>query len=224
MAAPSLKVDNVSKTLGAHPVLTDVSLNLKAGEVTALIGQNGAGKTTLLRLMAGVLTPDKGRVVYTGKSQAYLPENTLLHEHLTPADYLRFFADLHQCDADAITAIVQRTGIAHLLDTPIGRLSRGQRQLSGLAITLLPSPQLLLLDEPTSGLDPVQRDRVHKLLAEEAKNRIILLSTHGLEEAKDYCKRMVFLHNGNILADGKPADVLKGKDMRTAFMAKMETK
>lgn len=217
MAAPSLKVKEIYKTLGTRAVLRGLNLTLKAGEVTALIGQNGVGKTTLLRLMAGVLEPDKGQVLYTGKNQAYLAENTPLHDHLTAADYLHFFARLHNRSTADIQNMIERTGIGHLVNMPIGRLSRGQRQLVGLAITLLPSPDLLLLDEPTSGLDPVQRGRMHKLLSEEAKNRIILLSTHGLEEAKEFCQRMILLHDGVITIDGKPADVLKSKDLRAAF-------
>lgn len=224
MAKAAINVQHVYKTLGQHPVLVDLSLALHNGEVTALVGQNGAGKTTLLRILAGVLTADKGQVANQGKSLAYLAENTPLHEHLTPTDYLSFFARLHGKNHEAVQQIIKDTGIEDLKDKQIGSLSRGQRQLVGLAVTLLPEPDVLLLDEPTSGLDPVQRDRMHKLLVKQAKQRVILLSTHGLEEAKDFCQRMVFLHEGKILADGKPADVLRGADMRAAFMAKLKTK
>jgi len=202
--------------------LRGVSLSVRRGRVTGLIGPDGAGKTTLLRLAVGLLEPDEGQISVLGRdtsreahavqsSVGYMPQRFGLYEDLSVQENLDLYADLQgvaPADRPArYAALMRMTGLARFTARLAGRLSGGMRQKLGLACTLVRPPQLLLLDEPTVGVDPVSRRElwqiVYALVREESMT--VLLSTAYLDEA-ERCDEVVLLHEGEILGQGRPAD------------------
>lgn len=236
MSTDYIKAEAICKTLGDKAILQKLSFSIKQGEVVALVGENGIGKTTLLRLLTGIWQPDSGCVSICGediiqrpmKSReniGYLPEQPALYEYLTARTYIKFFENMYQLPAGTGEDMARKMDVYNLIDRPIDKLSRGQGQLMALLAVLLPQPQVLILDEPTSGLDPVQRHKLHRIISDYAKEgRSVLLSTHSLEEARAFCDRMLVLHNGSFVADGKPNDVLPSQDARKSFMKKIGLK
>jgi len=198
-----------------------VSLRMRPGAVTGLIGPDGAGKTTLMRLAAGLLLPDAGRIEVLGldatrealRVQAqlgYMPQRFGLYEDLTVQENLDLYADLQGVPRAARTAryseLMHMTGLAPFTGRLAGRLSGGMKQKLGLACTLVRAPRLLLLDEPTVGVDPVSRRElwsiVDRLVRAEAMS--VLLSTAYLDEA-ERCAEVVLIHEGKVLEQGPPA-------------------
>jgi len=205
--------------------LSDVSLEVRHGELTALIGPDGAGKTTLMRLAAGLLRPDSGALEVLGIDTSidpqlvqdrisYMPQRFGLYEDLSVAENLDLYADLHGISAAQRARIypqlLEMTALGPFKRRLAGRLSGGMKQKLGLACTLVRSPELLLLDEPTVGVDPLSRrelwEIVRHLVADEALT--VLLSTAYLDEA-ERCSRIVLLDRGQVLARGAPADVTR---------------
>ena len=203
--------------------LRRVSLAVRRGRVTGLIGPDGAGKTTLMRLAVGLLEPDEGQITVLGRnasreSQAvqasvgYMPQRFGLYEDLTVQENLDLYADLQGVPpagrADRYGELTRMTGLARFTARLAGRLSGGMKQKLGLACTLVRAPQLLLLDEPTVGVDPVSRRElwqiVYRLVREESMT--VLLSTAYLDEA-ERCDDIVLLHEGEILGQGRPSQL-----------------
>jgi ABC-2 type transport system ATP-binding protein len=220
-----LILDEVCKTfvLGNRPVaaLTNVSLRVRPGVVTGLIGPDGAGKTTLMRLAAGLLQPDSGRIevmnidvtrepLAVQATLGYMPQRFGLYEDLTVAENLNLYADLQGLPRAARQSryqeLMRMTGLAPFTARLAGRLSGGMKQKLGLACTLVRAPRLLLLDEPTVGVDPVSRRElwaiVYRLV--EAEGMSVLLSTAYLDEA-ERCSEVVLLHEGRVLGHDEPA-------------------
>jgi len=202
--------------------LRGVSLSVRQGCVTGLIGPDGAGKTTLMRLAVGLLAPDGGRVTVLGHDVAeeshavqasvgYMPQRFGLYEDLTVGENLDLYADLQGVPPAERPAryaeLMRMTGLARFTARLAGKLSGGMKQKLGLACTLVRPPRLLLLDEPTVGVDPVSRRElwqiVYGLVSRESMT--VLLSTAYLDEAQR-CDEVVLLHEGEILGQGKPAD------------------
>jgi len=211
--------------------LRGVSLSVRHGCVTGLIGPDGAGKTTLMRLAVGLLEPDDGQISVLGRdatreSQAvqasvgYMPQRFGLYEDLSVQENLDLYADLQgvpQSDRAARNGeLMHMTGLARFTTRLAGRLSGGMKQKLGLACTLVRAPQLLLLDEPTVGVDPVSRRElwqiVYRLVREEKMT--VLVSTAYLDEA-ERCDEIVLLHEGEILGQGRPADLREPMRGRT---------
>ena len=205
----------------ATTALDDISLRMRPGAVTGLIGPDGAGKTTFMRLAAGLLLPDAGRIKVLGldatrdalRVQAllgYMPQRFGLYEDLTVQENLDLYADLQGVPRESRTAryteLMHMTGLAPFTGRLAGRLSGGMKQKLGLACTLVRAPRLLLLDEPTVGVDPVSRRElwsiVDRLVRAEAMS--VLLSTAYLDEA-ERCAEVVLIHEGKILEQGPPA-------------------
>lgn len=201
--------------------LDAVSLGIRAGSVTGLIGPDGAGKTTFMRLAAGLLVPDAGRITVLGldatrqslavqATLGYMPQRFGLYEDLTVQENLDLYADLQgvaPADRPARYAeLMHMTGLAPFTRRLAGRLSGGMKQKLGLACTLVRAPRLLLLDEPTVGVDPVSRRElwqiIGRLVASEGMS--VLLSTAYLDEA-ERCAEVILLHEGRVLDQGPPA-------------------
>jgi ABC-2 type transport system ATP-binding protein len=221
-----LAVDGVSKRFQPGPRSTQalhrVSLNLRRGTVTGLIGPDGAGKTTLMRLIAGLLLPDEGQLSVLGidviqsplrvqREIGYMPQRFGLYEDLTVRENLDLYADLRGLPVTERPAryesLINMTGLGPFPNRLAGKLSGGMKQKLGLACTLLRPPRLLLLDEPTVGVDPVSRRElwtiVHRLVESEATT--VLLSTAYLDEA-ERCDDVILLHRGEVLGQGHPHD------------------
>ncbi len=214
--------------------LQDVSLQVRPGRVTGLIGPDGAGKTTLMRLAACLLRPDSGDISVLGidanraplKVQAaigYMPQRFGLYEDLSVQENLDLYADLQGVPRDQrrerYDELMKMTQLGSFTDRLAGQLSGGMKQKLGLACTLVRSPDLLLLDEPTVGVDPVSRrelwDIVSRLVKEEGMS--VLLSTAYLDEAEQ-CDSVVLLHDGKILGTGPPGDFSREQEGKTFFV------
>jgi len=203
--------------------LDDVSVIVRRGSLTALVGPDGAGKTTLLRLMCGLMEPDAGDLEILGLKVAaapqavqdligYMPQRFGLYENLSVQENLDLYADLHGVSVDQRRVIYPRlmemTQLGPFRSRLAGKLSGGMKQKLGLACTLVRSPQLLLLDEPTVGVDPLSRrelwDIVLKLVREE--HLTVVVSTSYLDEA-ERCDHAVVMRNGRVLAQGAPQEI-----------------
>ncbi len=201
--------------------LDGVSLSVRHGRVTGLIGPDGAGKTTLMRLAAGLLGPDSGRVSVLGMDATrdalavqaaigYMPQRFGLYEDLSVQENLDLYADLqgvpHGQRAPRYAELMHMTGLGPFTQRLAGRLSGGMKQKLGLACTLVRPPRLLLLDEPTVGVDPISRRElwsiVYRLVRDEHMS--VLLSTAYLDEA-ERCGEVILLHDGRLLGSGAPA-------------------
>ena len=202
--------------------LDHVSLEARAGELTALVGPDGAGKTTLIRLAAGLFEPDEGALEVLGiavardphevqSRVAYMPQRFGLYEDLTVKENLDLYADLHGVTAEERRArypeLMEMTALGSFTARLAGRLSGGMKQKLGLACTLIRSPELLLLDEPTVGVDPLSRRELWAIIEKLVQGGLtVLLSTSYLDEA-ERCAKVAVLHQGRILAQGPPAAV-----------------
>ena len=213
--------------------LHDVSLQVRRGSITGLIGPDGAGKTTLMRLAVGLLVPDSGQVTVLGMDVArdalsvqtsvgYMPQRFGLYEDLTVQENLDLYADLQGVPRtlrpDRYKELMHMTGLSPFASRLAGRLSGGMKQKLGLACTLVRPPPLLLLDEPTVGVDPVSRRELWRIVQRfvQEEGTTVLLSTAYLDEA-ERCDEVVILHEGELLGQGPPqrfSNLLTGRTFK----------
>ena len=218
-----IDASHLTRRFGALVAVDDVSFHLDQGEVVGFLGPNGAGKTTTLRILAGYLPQTSGSAHVAGfdvlrqsldvrKHIGYLPESVPLYPEHRVFEMLRFQGRLHGLSRaqmkTRIPEVLERVGILDRERQLIGHLSRGLRQRVGLAVALLPDPEVLILDEPTSGLDPLQRIEVRKLVAELASEHTVLLSSHILPEIEAVCPRVIIIDRGRIAADGTQVELI----------------
>lgn len=232
-----VELQNISKSIGSTKIINDISFTLKKGEITGLLGPNGAGKTTTMRLITSYYFPSNGRILIdnidtqidTAKTQkmiGYLPENNPLYTEMIVYDFLTLSGNLNGVNGQklhkAIMQTAKKVSITDKLLKPINELSKGYKQRVGIASTLLHDPKVIILDEPTEGLDPAQRNEIRHLIRELSKNKVILLSTHVLQEVKALCSNVIVINKGKIIASGDPQKIsvkkainvkLKGKDI-----------
>ena len=203
--------------------LDAVSLEVKHGALTALVGPDGAGKTTLIRLAAGLMTADSGELTILGVDVAahpqliqdrigYMPQKFGLYEDLSVQENLDLYADLHGVTVEErrqlYPRLMEMTALGPFMQRLAGRLSGGMKQKLGLACTLVRAPELLLLDEPTVGVDPLSRRELWDIILQlvDDQGLTVLLSTSYLDEA-ERCGHVVVMHQGKVLAQGPPSDV-----------------
>ncbi|MFC7046585.1 heme ABC exporter ATP-binding protein CcmA [Halobacteriaceae archaeon GCM10025711] len=208
-AQPVASVDAVGKSFGDLTVLDDVSFDLPAGTITALIGPNGSGKTTLLRIVAGLLRPTTGRVdlaVDAERTVGYLPQQPAFRPRFSVAETLSFYANLVN-DGD-LAARLEQVGLRDVHDRRVGALSGGMTRLLALAQTTIGDPPVVVLDEPTSGLDPEMTEHIFEVIDDLADAGVaVLLATHDLAAVETVTDRVVLLDDGHIVARGSPADL-----------------
>ena len=201
----SLRLEHISKRFGSQQVLNDVSLSIEDGEIVGLLGPNGAGKSTLMKIMVGLWQADG--TISVQERVGYLPEQNPLYEEMYVREYLTFMYNLRRTMCDGETAeervetLIKRVGLTPEAHKRIGQLSKGYRQRVGLAQALLGDPDLLVLDEPTTGLDPNQLVEIRQLIKQLGRDRMVILSTHILQEVREICDRIVILDHGEIKAD-----------------------
>ena len=225
----NVNIDQLSKSFGARlrriQALDQVTLQINPG-MFGLLGPNGAGKTTLLRIIATLLKPTHGRVTVDGfdvsdrrqkwvikQLLGFLPQELGLYNGLSPAEFLDYIATLKNLHnphvrAEAVAQVMALTGLRTVAHQRIGTLSGGMKRRVGIAQALLGDPQLLIVDEPTAGLDPEERVRFRNLLAGLATERVVILSTHIVEDIAATCNRMVVLDQGRVRFHGAPATLI----------------
>jgi Cu-processing system permease protein len=217
-----ITITNVTKRYGRRAALSGVSLTLRPGEITLLLGANGAGKSTLLRCLLGV-TDFEGEIRVAGRNPlthgrevrslvGYMPQSGGLHLDLTVAGTMRWYADIRRAPRDRCETLLGEAGLSAHADSLVGDLSGGMRQRLGFALALLTDPQMLVLDEPSSSLDAGSRHWLaERLGAFAAAGRIVLVSTHAGQELLSAGHRRIVLEDGRLVA----ADELTGTVTQT---------
>ncbi len=216
-----LKLDGLTKTYAGQRAASAISFEVLPGEVVGFIGPNGAGKTTTMRMIAGTLEPDQGRVevmghdVWSNRKAAqaimgYLPEHAPLYDDMTPRTYLDFLLSArrvaHKQRQELILKAAEQTQIHDVLERGIEGLSKGYRRRVALAGALAHDPPVLILDEPSDGLDPNQKRVTRALIRDLSPGRIILISTHQLDEIATLCNRLILIAEGQVRADQSPRE------------------
>ena len=207
-----LVIQNIEKKYGAKKVLSNLSFKCKKGEVIGLLGLNGAGKTSLMKILTGFNLNWTGNISLNGidlkkrlkdvqQLTGYLPENNPLYEDLLVIEYLKLTSKLYRVKNPDINKIIHSTGLSNYKHHKIGKLSKGYKQRVGLAASIIHNPELLILDEPMTGLDPKQILEIRKLIKELGKKKIIILSSHILNEVESLCSRIVLIHEGKLILD-----------------------
>jgi ABC-2 type transport system ATP-binding protein len=214
-----IEVQKLVKRYGVFTAVDDVSFAVQPGEVLGFLGPNGAGKSTTMKMIAGFLSPTSGTARVCGfdvqeqpiqakRVLGYLPEGAPSYGEMTVRAFLRFVADLRGMGVAQtrvrMDEVVGRLGLERVLEQPIETLSKGFKRRVGLAQAILHDPPVLILDEPTDGLDPNQKHEVRALIQSMARDKIILISTHILEEVHAVCQRAVIIARGKVLAGCAP--------------------
>lgn len=230
-----ISVRDLTRRFGALRAVDSISFEIEKGEVVGFLGPNGAGKTTTLRILSGYLPATSGVAKVAGfdvllqsmevrKRIGYLAESVPLYREHRVEEMMMFQARLHRMSRKEaqrrIPEVLERVGILDRKRQLVGHLSRGLRQRAGLAVALLPGPEVLILDEPTSGLDPLQRLEVRRLISELAEEHTVILSSHILQEIEAVCPRVIIIHEGKIAADG-PQERLR-RDLAGASRVRIE--
>jgi len=218
----ALSVVGVVKRFGGATVLKGVSLSVAKGSIVSLLGPNGSGKTTLLRIVAGVLRPSSGEVVFRGGLMSYLPQELGLFKELSGWDNILFYARLYGLDKGYVLKrgkeLLEKLELLNYAKAPVAKYSGGMARKLSLAIALLPDADLYVLDEPTTGLDPSSRRSVWELIEElKRSGKSVLLSTHYMEEAERLSDYVYLIHKGSIVAEGTVEELKKRYAPRTAI-------
>lgn len=223
----SIEVDNLHKRFGRIYAVQGVSFTVRQGEVLGFLGPNGAGKSTTMKMITGYLEPDSGTVrvqdldvreqpVATKRLIGYLPEGAPHYGEMRVLEFLEFIADIRRLGkaerAQRIRQVVADVNLHEVLNQTIETLSKGYKRRVGLAQAILHDPPVLIMDEPTDGLDPNQKHEVRDLIAKMAEHKVIVISTHILEEVDAVCTRTIIIANGELMFDGTPAELREKSD------------
>ena len=232
-----IEVEDIVKRYGAVMAVNHVSFRVRQGEILGFLGPNGAGKTTTLKILTCFIVADSGKVRVAGydvledsldvrRSIGYLPESVPLYAEMRVGDYLEFIARARQIGAPRVRAavdrVVQMVKIESMLKKNIGHLSKGYRQRVALAQALIHDPPILVLDEPTSGLDPHQIIEIRELLRELGKTKVIIFSSHILQEISAICTRIIIIKDGRLVADGTPEDLATQTDGQVSYRVRID--
>ncbi len=226
-----IEIRNLTRKFGDFRAVDGLSFSVQPGEVLGFLGPNGAGKSTTMKMLTGFLTPSEGQVSICGHDIerdalaakqliGYLPEGAPSYGEMTVRQFLDFMADMRGLSGDhkaqRINAVVEQVQLNEVLDKTIDTLSKGFKRRVGLAQAIVHDPKVLILDEPTDGLDPNQKHQVRELIRGMARDKIIIVSTHILEEVTAVCTRAIVIARGKLLADGTPSDLLARSPLHNA--------
>ena len=230
-----IEADALARYYGAFVAIDNISFGIPSGQVVALVGPNGAGKTTTMQILTGYVAPSAGTARIAGHDIrnerlaaatriGYLPENGPLYPDMTPAELLRFFGEARGLDrrtlAERLAVVAGQLDLQHLMEKPIGKLSKGLRQRVGLAQALLHDPDVLIMDEPTAGLDPNQIRQFRALVGQLRGSKTLLISTHILHEVDAIAERVLLVNSGHLVFDGTPAELAGSGSLEDAFYAR----
>tara|TARA_B100000945_G_C20426042_1_gene620549 strand:+ start:2416 stop:3360 length:945 start_codon:yes stop_codon:yes gene_type:complete len=218
-----IKVDNLSKYYGTFEAVKSISFDLKDGEVVGFLGANGAGKSTTLKIITGFLTPSSGSVHVNGqdiltnsyniqKEIGYLPELNPLYGEMRVFDLLQFTAEIRNILGKnfkiALSRVVDQCGLKGIIHKKINECSKGYKQRIGLACAMIHNPKILILDEPVTGLDPNQIVEIRSLIKQLGEEKLILMSSHILQEIQATVNRIIIINKGKIVADGTNEELM----------------
>jgi lipopolysaccharide export system ATP-binding protein len=231
-----LTADHLSKSYKKRPVLRDVSFSIQRGEAVALLGPNGAGKTTCFYIITGLINPDGGSILLDGQDITglpmyrrsrlgigYLPQESSIFRGLNVEDNLRAVIeslDMNKEDQDMLLEdLMAEFGIEHLRRTPALALSGGERRRVEIARALAVKPQFILLDEPLAGIDPIAVGEIRTLIS-HLKNRGIgvLITDHNVRDCLGIVDRAYILHDGKVLMEGAPDEIVNHEDVRRVYL------
>lgn len=215
-----IEIKNITKIYDSQKALDNVSFTVGDGEVVGLLGPNGAGKSTLMKILTCFIPPTEGEASVCGHSIydnplevrrniGYLPEHNPLYLDMYVREFLRFVAGVHELKDvnDRVEEVITRVGLTPESNKKIGQLSKGYRQRVGLAQALIHDPKVLILDEPTTGLDPNQLEEIRTVIREAGKNKVVLLSTHIMQEVEAMCTRAIIINHGKIVSDDAMSNI-----------------
>ncbi|MDH1055491.1 ABC transporter ATP-binding protein [Aquipseudomonas alcaligenes] len=217
-----IEIKNLTKRFAHHTAVDGLSFQVQQGEVLGFLGPNGAGKSTTMKMLTGFLAPTSGTASILGfdiqsdtlKAQqqiGYLPEGAPCYGDMTVRGFLEFIAEVRGYRGaekkQRVQRAVEQVELDKVLEQSIETLSKGFKRRVGLAQAILHDPRVLILDEPTDGLDPNQKHQVRKLIQSLAKDKIVIISTHILEEVSAVCTRAVVIAAGKVVADGTPMEL-----------------
>ncbi|MGB4075301.1 ABC transporter ATP-binding protein [Pseudomonas sp.] len=217
-----IEIKKLTKRFAQHTAVDDLSFSVQPGEVLGFLGPNGAGKSTTMKMLTGFLAPTAGSASILGfdiqkdtlKAQrliGYLPEGAPCYGDMTVRGFLEFIAEVRgfkgAAKRERVAKAVAQVELEAVLEQSIETLSKGFKRRVGLAQAILHDPKVLILDEPTDGLDPNQKHQVRKLIQSLAYDKIVIISTHILEEVSAVCTRAVVIAHGKLLADGTPLEL-----------------
>lgn len=219
---PMIEIDGLTKRYGRHTVVDNLSFRCEPGEVLGFLGPNGAGKSTTMKMLTGFVAPTSGRATVCGhdvetdslaaaKRLGYLPEGAPSYAEMTPRTFLDFIANVRELEGARrearLSEVIERLHLGPVLDQSIDTLSKGFNRRVGLAQAILHDPDVLILDEPTDGLDPNQKHEVRELIRSMSAEKLIIISTHILEEVEAVCSRAIIIADGKVLADATPSEL-----------------
>ncbi len=214
-----IEINSLTKNYGHHTVVDNLSFECEPGEVLGFLGPNGAGKSTTMKMITGFVAPTSGRASVCGhdieddalaarRRLGYLPEGAPCYPEMSPASFLNFVADLRELTGsnrrERLDDVIGKLHLGPVLNQTIDTLSKGFKRRVGLAQAILHDPDVLILDEPTDGLDPNQKHEVRELIRSMAEDKLIVISTHVLEEVDAVCSRAIIIAKGKIVADDSP--------------------
>ncbi|WP_416197397.1 MAG: ABC-type multidrug transport system, ATPase component [Sporanaerobacter sp.] len=219
----NIKLENISKKYKGVKALDNINLEINSPAMIGFVGPNGAGKSTLMKMLVGQLLPTSGSITVDGvplnknekhlkERLGYLPQDFGLYEELTVEEFLDYMACLKgikENKGESIDRVISMTSLEEKRKFRIKTLSGGQKQRVGIAQAILNNPELLIVDEPTVGLDPEERIKFRNLFSEGSKDKIVILSTHIIEDIESICNSIIVLNKGNILFVGQPSELVK---------------
>ena len=223
MSELSIEARSLSTHYSHLDAVHQLSYEVGPGEVLGFLGPNGAGKSTTMKMLTGFLVPTSGSALVNGhdivedsltarRSMGYLPEGAPAYGEMTVRGFLEFVARARGFEGKAAlkaaAAAIERLNLVGVPEQPVETLSKGFKRRVGLAQAILHDPQVLILDEPTDGLDPNQKHEVRGLIRDMAPDKIIVISTHILEEVEALCNRVMIIAGGKLLADETPAGLI----------------
>lgn len=217
-----IQVENLRKEFGSKVAVDGVTFSVEKGQVLGFLGPNGAGKSTTMRMVTGYFKPTAGKISVGGidmlenpeqakRSIGYLPENAPLYSDMTVASFLGFCAELRgltgAAKAKAVDRAIEMCFLEGVRNQSVDTLSKGYKHRTCLAQSIIHDPEVLILDEPTDGLDPNQKHEVRGMIKRMGENKVIIFSTHILEEVEAACSRAIIIDRGRVVADGTPDEL-----------------
>jgi len=230
-----IKIKNLTKNYDDVKAVKSISFDLEDAQIVGFLGANGAGKSTTLKMITGYLAPTSGNVFVDGKNIiddcieiqkeiGYLPELNPLYSEMKVHEYLKFNAEIRHIVGDdfkeALTRVVSECGLQGVVHKTIGNCSKGYKQRIGLAAAMIHDPKILILDEPVTGLDPNQIVEIRELIKKVGKKKLVLMSSHILQEIQATVDRIIIINNGEIIADGTSKELIdSAKDLTTLTLS-----